>query len=611
MPSPPARSPESDVPHLRIFHDTVQTGAGLLPVHGGTMMLVGRPITESKSTADADLKLAILESIAQNEPASATLAKIGRFAAPNQADWFALHTQRDEGLLLEAANGLPEDVAQQLNAVQDLTTLASFGLTTRPLISGAAEILGALTVPKQPDRTLSVDQEQRLNEAARLAVIALEQRNLIQELTYRAHHDSLTNLKNRLALERDIEQLARCSRRFLASFLYIGLDRFRVVNDVLGPYAGDQILKLAAQRIRRGVRSQDHVARLGGDEFVVVIPDMRPDDAATTAARLLSALAEPFTVDESEIIVTASIGIAAGDCRASLPDELQRRAYLAMLAAKRSGSNQVKAFEPAMEKNRPESLEMERRLRGAMENQEMLLHFQPQVCLRTGRLMGAEALLRWNHAGVGLVSPGKFIPIAERTGLINAFGEFALLEGCLQARRWNQTLGPIRMGINVSPLQFSQETFVTTVTAALEKSGLPPHCLDLEITESAVMDDQNLAVQRILQLRELGVRFSIDDFGTGHSSLAYLSVLPANTLKIDQAFVREIRHPDDRPPLVESIIRMAHQLSISVIAEGIETPAQDEVLKLMGCEEGQGYLYSKPMPPDAFAAWARTSGRLN
>lgn len=577
-------------------------------------MLVGRLLSEEKSNtslAGADLKLDILESIAHNQPARLTLEKIGRLAVPDPADWCALHVQGSEGLSLEAGMGLSDEMARQMGFTEDLPALTSLGFITRPLISGAAEVLGALSVPNRGGRGLSAEQEQRLNEAARLAVIALEQRNLIEELTYRAHHDSLTNLRNRLALEREIQQLARSAPRLVATFLYIGLDRFRIVNDVLGPSVGDQILKLAAQRIRRCVRGPDLVARSGGDEFVVVIPELRTEDADATSIRLLQTLAEPFTVDDSELVVTASVGVATGDCRVTRPEELQRQAYLAMLAAKRAGSNQIKPFEPAMEKTRPETLEMERRLRMALDRKEMHVHYQPQVSLQTGRLVGAEALLRWNHEGIGLVSPAKFIPIAESTGLIGSFGGFVLSEACRQTMQWSSVIRDFRIGVNVSPLQFSQPSFPESVIAALEASGLAPASLDLEITEGSLMSDQKHAVQQISRLRDLGVHFSIDDFGTGHSSLAYLRQLPVNTLKIDQAFVREIQHASDRPPVVESIIRMAHQLSLSVIAEGIETAEQEAALQAMGCEEGQGYLYSKPLPADTFGAWARSSGRLS
>lgn len=386
----------------------------------------------------------------------------------------------------------------------------------------------------------------------------------------------------------------------MVALLYMDLDRFKLVNDVLGHRVGDALLGQVARRLESCTRRSDILARVGGDEFVLLLSELPdPSGAAAVARKILEALGDSFEVEGHELFVTASIGISVYPVDAEDAAALQKHADHAMYWAKRQGANSFATFGQGIRTASPERLEMETHLRRALERNEMLLNYQPLYEAGAGGLVGVEALLRWKHPELGMVSPATFIPIAEETGLIVPLGSWSLNEACRQRRDWKDAgLPPFRVAVNVSPLQFDQEGFVEDVAAAIRHFGIPPHLLELELTESGIMQDLESSIQRMLRLRELGVRLAIDDFGTGRSSLSYLQRLPLETLKIDQSFVREIRVAADRPPLIQSIITMAHALGLTVVAEGVETPEQMDALVAMGCDVLQGYLLSRPVPPE-------------
>ncbi len=546
----------------------------------------------------------ILEGIAQNGPLQETLTAVAQLAQLHPSRGAGVLIPTAQGLQLAASSGFPASIAEAIN------TKTAPGLPedilTFPLQSAAGEQLGAILLHCPSDTPLSSYQAERLDIAQRLAVIAIEQHHMVDELTHRAQYDSLTNLCNRLTMENRLSQLVMRSRSSPKAIgvLYLGLDRFRLVNDILGHRTGDELLRQVGERLRTVVRDSDIVARSGGDEFVVIIPAMtRPDEVELLAEKLRSRLAQSFEVHGHQLCLTASIGACTG-MPGTAPETLQRDAYTALHHAKRQGRNRTVMFDPAMGYAPPQRLEMERHLRSAIRNHELELHYQPQIDLSSGTLAGVEALLRWRHPSLGMVSPGTFIPIAEETGLINSIGEWALDEACRQAAQWQQQgLSKVRIGVNVSALQLAQPDFTATVRQVLERNHVPPGLIELEITETMLMSDPERSIKHINQLREMGVRFAIDDFGTGHSSLAYVQNLPVQTLKIDRSFITHIQEATERPPLVENIIRLGHSLNLQVITEGIETAAQHYALLAMGCDEGQGYLYSRPMAASALVTW--------
>ena len=546
----------------------------------------------------------ILEQIAQNAPVEETLTAIAHLVQLSPPSSIGILAPTDQSLQLFCGPGFPREVAQAVTETPQPALPPD--TQTIPLESAAGERLGAILICRTSSVPLSPLEREHLHIAERLAVIAIEQHNMVQELTHRAQYDSLTNLCNRLTMESRLSHLVIRSRSVPkpVGVLYLGLDRFRVVNDVLGHRTGDELLRQVGERLRTAVRDSDIVARSGGDEFVVIIPAMnRTDEAVAVSEKLRARLAQPFEVHGHQLCLTVSIGGCTGFPGTS-PEALQRDAYTALHHAKRQGRNRTVMFDPAMGSVPPQRLEMERHLRSAIRHQELELHYQPQIDLASGRLAGVEALIRWRHPSLGLVSPATFIPIAEETGLIVSIGEWSLGEACRQAREWvGHGLSHVRVGVNVSALQLEQSGFTQDVLRHLAHHQLPPGLIELEITESLVMRDPERSMAQIQQLRQHGICFAIDDFGTGHSSLAYVQNLPVQCLKIDRSFVSKIEHASDRPPLLENIIRLAHSLNLRVIAEGVETAAQHHALLALDCDEGQGYLYSRPLMAPAVLAW--------
>lgn len=429
----------------------------------------------------------------------------------------------------------------------------------------------------------------------RKAVIRAEAR-----LQYLAHTDPVTHLPNRHAFN---ERLARSAShigpyRDSLALLALDLDNFKVVNDSLGHQSGDLLLAMVAQRFSAVLRRNDIVCRTGGDEFAVILAHVGGQEAVTHIGnKLLGCLASPFTLGCEDVFVSASIGVSFLPADAATTHELIRNADTALYAAKGRGKGVIEFFTPAMNEQAQQRLSLESRLRRALEKREFLLHYQPQVDLQTGRVLGVEALLRWNEEGRGMMGPDQFIPVAEESGLIIPIGQWVLREACAQARRWiDAGLPPLRMAVNLSARQFDSPTLLQDVFAAVTGAGLDPSVLELEITESALMRNTAASASILHQLSEAGFKLAVDDFGTGYSSMSYLKRFPINRLKVDRSFVTDLTVDRDDAAIVAAIIAMAQALGLEVVAEGVETQEQYARLQGMGCDLGQGYLMSRPLP---------------
>ncbi|HET7775229.1 MAG TPA: EAL domain-containing protein [Azospira sp.] len=429
-----------------------------------------------------------------------------------------------------------------------------------------------------------------------------------------AHHDPLTGLPNRFTLEARLEQSLADARRHgnKVAVMFMDLDRFKTINDSLGHAVGDSLLMEIAHRLRAAVRESDTVARLGGDEFVVVLPDVEgANDAAHVAGKIIEEVARDLKVGAHELHTSASIGISLYPDDGETVPAVMQNADTAMYHAKAIGRNNFQFFAAAMNRAATERLELERKLRQAMTNQEFELHFQPQFALAADRITGVEALLRWRHPEDGLIPPDRFIPIAEETGLIVGIGDWVLVAACRQLKTWLVAgLPPLRMAVNLSTRQLRHQEFPQRVAAILEETSVPAVLLELEITESGVMEHPEEAIQTLHALNDMGVTLAIDDFGTGYSSLSYLKLFPIDRLKIDRSFVRDIERDPDDAAIARGTIALAHSLGLEVVAEGVETAAQLDMLATDGCDEVQGYFFSRPLPVEAATAFlAQQAGR--
>ena len=431
-----------------------------------------------------------------------------------------------------------------------------------------------------------------------------ERKCLEDELAHQAFHDALTDLANQALFRNRVEHAStRAARRQSPlAVLFLDLDNFKTVNDSLGHTVGDGLLMAVAQRLQRHLRGVDTAARLGGDEFAVLLEDLEAEaDATRLAERLIAALSEPFGTGGREVVVGVSIGIALHHPALS-SDQLLRNADLAMYRAKASGKGRAQVFEPEMHTAALERLNIEADLRRALDRGEITIQYQPIVAVGSGVISSMEALMRWQHPVRGPLSPGTFIPLAEETGLIHELGRHVLFEACLQARRWqlahpsHPTLG---VSVNLSPRQLVHPDVVDQVASALDASRLPASALVLEITEGAMMHDTGAAIAKLTALKELGVRLALDDFGTGYSSLSYLRRFPVDMVKIDRSFVASMENGDQKGSLPRAIISMAQTMQLQVVAEGVETAGQLELLALSGCDFAQGYYFAEPQDSKA------------
>ena len=437
-------------------------------------------------------------------------------------------------------------------------------------------------------------------------------RNLHRQLTHHKHasdmaqYDALTGLLNRTAFEQKLSLALEEAREktTLLAVLFVDLDRFKAVNDTFGHEMGDELLKSIGRTLRANVRQQDLVARLGGDEFTLALTNLRErESAAAIAKNLVEMLNAPFEIEGKVLSISASVGIAIYPRDGEDVETLTQSADNAMYQVKEAGKNAFNFSTMEARNQKIRRVDLERALRTALENDELELRYQPQIDLASNRLCGLETLVRWRNKELGLISPQEFIPIAEEAGLIVPIGHWLLRQACFQMRDWiDRGFRPVKISVNVSSLQFAQGSFLEHVQGALEDSGLDPNLLEIEVTESVLMREPEVALRTFRKLARMGVHVALDDFGTGYSSLSYLQSLPIGTLKIDRSFIRALVSPSMRisnttTPIVEAICAMALKLGKGIIAEGIETHEQRDYLKRIGCQTGQGFLFAKPARP--------------
>jgi len=579
----------------------------------------------------------ILEQVAQNHPLPGILALIvSMIEAQIPGTRGSLVLLEDGRLRTGAAPRLPESFSQSLEGLpigpaagscgtacytgetvitEDIATdplwddyrqlALPHGLRacwSMPIPSNEAGVLGSFAIyHDQPCRPSARDLD-FLSMSTRLAAVAIEHRLLTDQLSHQAHHDALTGLPNRLLFQDRLSQaLAQAERKKQqVAVLYMDLDRFKNINDMLGHSSGDALLREAASRLQGCIRKTDTLARLGGDEFTVVLSELNdPQDAMRVATNLIEAMRAPFQMDRHELFVTVSLGISIYPDDGGDGETLMANADAAMYRAKETGRDNFQWFAAEMNAVAKERMSMDGQLRHALRLGQLSLHYQPQ-CGVDGEIQGFEALMRWQHPTLGTVSPARFIPLAEASGLIVPLGEWALRTACAQMVAWRQAGHPtLRIAVNVSAVQFKRADWVDTVRRALHDTQLAPEALELEITESLLLNSVSETSANLFELRELGVGVAIDDFGTGYSSLSYLHKLPVTTLKIDQSFVREIglksRQGQEEAPIIRTIIALARNFGMSVVAEGVETEVQRELLLRLGCESLQGYLLHRPL----------------
>jgi diguanylate cyclase (GGDEF)-like protein len=447
-------------------------------------------------------------------------------------------------------------------------------------------------------------QLEKTNQQLKREII--EHKRTQERLMHMAFHDALTELPNRaLFLERLHHALVRMKEEgdYLFAVLLLDCDRFKVINDSLGHSTGDRLLKALARRLETCLTMVDTVARLGGDEFAILLEEITDLDTATQISeQILTEISNPFHISGYDVYLNASMGIVLGNEECENPENLLRDADTALHRAKALGKGQYHLFDPLMHQFALQRLQLESDLRQAMDRQGFMVYYQPIIALKTGKISGFEALVRWNHSTRGLISPGEFIPVAEETGLITALGIWVLREACYQLCTWHQqnlVEHPLTISINLSVRQIAQRNLIEQVDQLLAETKLKPQSIKLEITESALMENGDAVIGILHQLRDRGIQLSIDDFGTGYSSLSYLHRLPVDTLKIDQSFVRRMDTQSGNMGLVPAIINMAHTLGIDAIAEGVETLQQLEQLRLLNCDFGQGFFFGQAINSQA------------
>jgi len=462
---------------------------------------------------------------------------------------------------------------------------------------------------KHLDLEVSLNYTKLSGKCDILAVIRdISERKFAKERIYHlANFDSLTKLPNRTLLNDRLQIAVAHAKRNgeKLAVVFLDLDRFKAINDSLGYHIGDVILQEVAKRLQLCLRDEDTLSRMGADEFVIILTDIEKFSSITKiVTRITTTLSKPFMSGDVELRTTSSMGISFYPDNGHTPEILIRHAELAMYHAKENGRNNYQFFTESLNDAINERLSLENSLRLAIERNEFVLYYQPQVNIRTNKLIGVEALIRWNHPQNGLISPAKFIPIAEETGLIIPIGEWVLREVCRQHLRWiDFGLPAIQIAVNVSAIQFEQKQFLVTLQEIIQSYPLDPSYLDIELTEGILMKDATTAIKELRLLKKLGVKLSIDDFGTGYSSLQYLSQFPIDKLKIDQSFIRAMINDPSSLAIVETIISLAEKLQIKVIAEGVETKAGIRILQKCGCDEVQGYYFSKPLPAHQFVEW--------
>ena len=450
----------------------------------------------------------------------------------------------------------------------------------------------------------SAAQMRLIDMATRIASIAMERRKTEAQVQFMATHDSLTGLPNRALMSDRLAQAISFAQRHdrWVSVMFIDLDNFKTINDSLGHRAGDNLLKATASRMVACVRETDTVARLGGDEFVVILFDQpkSADVINQIVQNLRAAVAQPMQIDDHSVSVTASIGLSTFPEDGTDVTALLANADIAMYRAKQLGRDNFQFYTPGLNSSAHAKFELQGELRNALARGELLLHYQPQVDLRSGKIFAVEALVRWNHPTRGIISPAQFIPLAEETGLIVALGDWVLRTACFQNKAWQDAgLSHMNMCVNVSARQFQDNKWIDRVKSALCDSALEARYLEIEITESMIMQNLDSAVHMMKDLQALGVQIAIDDFGTGYSSLSALKTFPVARLKIDKSFMDDIPRNEDDKAVTSAVISLGQRLNMRVIAEGVETDEQIAFLRANNCDEMQGYHFSKPITADA------------
>jgi diguanylate cyclase (GGDEF)-like protein len=582
-------------------------------------------ISEAKETQERYAHLAeFTDSVFQNAPFSIVATDTnGLITAMNVAAEKLTGYSREE-LVGKAPLTVLHDERELLGKALSLdpaATLSQFGfeVLTSGVTAGGMEEQEWTLIRHNGERTpINLAMRAVTTDAGQvtgfvsIAFDITERRQMLDYVTHLATHDQLTGLAGRALLQDKTVQAVELARRYgtkVAVFV-IDLDHFKRINDSLGHAAGDQLLIEAARRLSRSVRSTDIVARVGGDEFVVVMPDITSvEDVEQCAANLVARLAPEILIEEHLVQLTASVGVCIYPDFAADAKHLLKRADSAMYAAKENGRNQHQIFSESMLQETAERLTMEHALRHALTNSELSVHYQPQISLTTGAVTGMEALLRWTHPKLGSISPGQFIPLAEETGLIVPIGEWAFMTACCEGKALQDELGmDLTVSINLSPRQFQQKNLVHVVENSLRKSGLPADRLQIEITENMLMVNSEDVLDKLQRMRELGVRISIDDFGTGFCSFSYLLQYQVDQLKIDQSFVKKTGTDANAAAVVRTIIAMSHGLNIKVVAEGVETEEQLRFLLRRKCDEAQGYFIARPMAPEEFCEAVRNWG---
>ena len=469
-----------------------------------------------------------------------------------------------------------------------------------PILSHHGAVLGTFAMYSNEVREPSASEMRLIDVATRFAGIAIQRKQAEDRIHFMANHDALTGLPNRALLKDRLTQAMLHAQRHdcWVTVVFIDLDNFKFVNDSLGHNAGDELLKIVAARMVQRVRAIDTVVRLGGDEFVILLFDQprNVDIITATLQKIRAAIAEPIRVDGRDFQITSSIGLANYPNDGTDADKLLANADAAMYRAKEIGRDNFQFYTPDLNTKVHEKFLLQEELRNAIARSEFVLHYQPQVDLRTGRIFALEALIRWRRPMLGITSPGKFIPLAEETGLIVPIGDWVLHEACRQNKAWQDAgLPPMTICVNVSARQFKEKNWVNCVADALRESGLDAGYLELELTESLIMQDAEQAVATMKELQILGVQLSIDDFGTGYSSLSALKRFPVGRLKIDKSFIDDIPDDENDKAVASAVISLGQKLNLRVIAEGVETEAQVAFLRENNCDEMQGYYFSKPV----------------
>jgi diguanylate cyclase (GGDEF)-like protein/PAS domain S-box-containing protein len=610
-----ARHWETAEPFFEEYRVVRQDGEVLHWHHTGTLLRAadGRPSRQIGTITDVSGRRQIEEALKVSEKRyrmlfERNLAGVyrstldGRILDCNESFARIFGYSSREEVLQQAAWDFylkPEDREAALARLLERQNLTNYELCLRRKDGSTVWVLESENLTEGPDGRLSVIEGTTID--------ITERKRAEEQVKHLAFHDPLTNLPNRLLfndrLTLAVAQAHRHNQKL--AVLFLDLDRFKVINDSLGHSVGDELLRQVAERIQEHVREGDTVARLGGDEFTLLVPGITAEeDSAKIARKICNAVHDPFWIDGRELFVTTSLGVSVYPSDGHDAETLVRNADSAMYRAKEQGRDNYQLYTPAMNAKAIERLSLESRLRQAVANDELELHFQPFIDLRTAEVLGAEALIRWRHPELGLIPPGEFIPIAELSGLIVPIGEWVLRTACAAARKWHQNGFPqMTVSVNLSSRQFQQTDLGSQVTHALEETGLQADKLDLEITESCAMQNAEHSISTLQGLKKQGVRISMDDFGTGYSSLNYLKRFPIDRIKLDQSFVRDLPADKDDAAIAMAVIAMGRSLELVVIAEGVETEEQLRFLSNHNCDQLQGFLLSRPLPPEAFDAF--------